>query len=340
MSAENKIYDLLEDYSFKKYVLNGEYTSKWENWLKENPHHKKDFDIAVRIINDLSQENNIILNEIRQNETKRKIKGSLLQEINNNSAGNKNVFWKVAAAILVLITIGSVAVLIKTDTRNSGSKEIAAVQRITKHNPKGIKSIVTFSDGSKAYLNAESTLNYTPAFEADVREVALTGEAYFEITKDEKRPFVIYTDNINVNVLGTKFNVNAYPDNDNVKVALVDGKVSVHTKNGDNIVLNPSEMCDYSSGSKKYKVMKFNSEEEIGWKDNILFFKNESLRNIFYRLERWYGVDILYDENDSLFMNWEFTGKFENRSLEYILNTMNYENKFDFEIKDDKVIIK
>ena len=340
MIAEDKIHDLLEDNSFRRYVAYGEYAEKWSGWQKDHPEYKREFKIAFELIENLCSENQSIIDDLRRKDIKNKIRHSLTNKIGNNSRISRRIIWKVAAAFLILFTSLSIIFLIQNDIKSPGAND-SSIQVITKHNPRGIKSIITFSDGSKAYLNAESEVRYPQLFSESKREVALKGEAYFEINRDVKRPFIIHSENIIIEVLGTKFNVNAYPENNSIQVALISGKVAVNAHKGDKIILAPLEMLNYSfTGKDSYDIVSFEPENVIGWKDGILIFRDESISNIFQKLERWYGVNIIYNRNRSIYSDWGFTGKFENRSLEYILNTMNHQGLFEFTIEKDKVIIK
>lgn len=339
MISENKIHNLLEDDSFRKFVVAGQFAEKWNIWLQNNPGYNREFKIASKIIENIYSENQAVMSELKQRDIKNRIKESLKKEI-ENKLRHRSFIWK--AAVVSLILVGSLAIALLFPERiDFREQDQPVIQKISKNNPKGIKSIITFSDGSKAYLNAESSIKYPQLFSGNAREVELVGEAYFEINKDENHPFIIHTDQVQIKVLGTRFNVNAYPENDQVKVALVSGKVALNSEQGDQLMLSPSEMFIYSTlGDRKYSIESFNSDHVVGWKDGILSFHNESLQYVFQKMERWYGVNILYDKNKSLYKDWMFTGKFENRSLEYILNTMNQEEIFDFKIENDKVIIK
>jgi ferric-dicitrate binding protein FerR (iron transport regulator) len=179
------------------------------------------------------------------------------------------------------------------------------------------KSIITFLDGTKIILNADSKLKYPESFEGGRREVYLEGEAYFEVAHDSSKPFIVHCHNISTTVLGTKFDVSAYSDEKKIAVSLVEGKVNVSEGNQNPInklvTLLPQQQFLYNTNKKTYKVKEFNIEEIIGWKDNLLKFNNETLSNVFIRLERAYGVK--FELEKGINNNYLITTNFENTSL-------------------------
>jgi transmembrane sensor len=342
MIIEKIIYDLLEDGSFRRYALHGEFVEKWEKWRKDHPEYRQEMELASMVMENLYQENKNIIHDLKEKDVKNKIKKSIFKAIDTNSSHSRFTIWKVAATLLILCTFIPVVWFVQNKfSTPETAPHVVNVPKVVKLNPSGVKSIITFSDGSKAYLNSESKIVYSQVFSEDLREVELVGEAYFEINEDENRPFIIQVGDLEIKVLGTAFNVDAYPENLFVNVALVSGKVLVNIPTGGNVELLPSEMLKYRlAGNETHKIVPFISEEIIGWKDGILSFREESVKDIFEKLERWYGVEIIYDKRNPVFSKWIFTGKFEKRSLEYILNTMNYEDIFEFKIENSKIIIK
>src|SRR5690606_2263632 len=137
--------------------------------------------------------------------------------------------------------------------------------------------VVTLSDGTRIYLNAESEINYASIFSDSLRLVTLKGEAFFEVAHDE-RPFVVEIDQTRVRVLGTSFNVNQ-GGNGALKVALVSGKVSIGDRQGNHVELKPSEMMVREENGRIHKTT-FDPLEVLGWKDKVLVFKKSSLPEV------------------------------------------------------------
>lgn len=132
---------------------------------------------------------------------------------------------------------------------------------------------VILPDGSSVLLNRHSSLSYPKRFKSDNREVQLTGEAYFEVSKDQKHPFIVQTEHINVQVLGTHFNVDAYRNNPEVKTTLLTGSVAVSNKsNSVRMILKPNEIAIYNKvGNKLTRQVTKNAKDEISWRDGELF---------------------------------------------------------------------
>lgn len=162
--------------------------------------------------------------------------------------------------------------------------------------PYGKRSSITFSDGTKAWVNAGSRLIYPAEFSKEKREIYVDGEIYIEVSEDKKRPFVIKTKQMDISVLGTKFNVSAY-EGDKVKnVVLLSGSVSIssNTHNKDKeIILTPNQM--YSDLENSYSVENVDASVYILWAQGLYQFESEELGNIITRLERYYGIKIECD---------------------------------------------
>jgi Fe2+-dicitrate sensor, membrane component len=158
----------------------------------------------------------------------------------------------------------------------------------------GEKIIVTLLDGTSITLNADSKLKYPVRFGEESREVALQGEAYFEITHDADKPFIVHTGDVSTIDLGTKFNVKAFPNDKNITVSLEDGKVKVSARDRraekKEIILAPTQQFVYNKEDETSTIESFDFQKTSGWKDNILVFDNEPLSNVLIPLERYFGV--------------------------------------------------
>lgn len=161
--------------------------------------------------------------------------------------------------------------------------------------PRGGEYQLTLSDGTKVWLNAESSLRYPVCF-YDKREVTLTGEAYFEVAKDSKHPFIVHSANNSIEVLGTKFNVSAYPDN-NMQTTLAEGKVKVSNSNLSVILLPNQQATIQESGNINIKDV--NAQLFISWAQGVYEFRQTDLQSIAAQLSRWYDVDISF-KNEGL----------------------------------------
>ena len=160
--------------------------------------------------------------------------------------------------------------------------------------PKGRKVDITFSDGTKMYVNAGSRVIYPALFKDDRREIIVEGEVYLDVKKDPSRPFIVKTKGFEVKVLGTQFNICAYKEDTTASVVLVDGKVEVETTNKKKSILSPNQLISINDeGSYIKNVDVF---EYICWKDNIMLLDGRMAGDVFERLSRHYGRRIVCDK--------------------------------------------
>ena len=227
----------------------------------------------------------------------------------------------------------------------------------------GSKSKIELPDGTQVWLNADSRITYDRNWPGTQREVHLTGEAYFDVVRDESRPFIIHTSSIDVKVLGTSFNVRSYPNEQTTETALIHGSVEItlHNNPDKKIILKPKEklivkndhvtVTDSNNAVVKnnasvpmltldrvrYYKKDTSSSIETMWVDNKLAFENEVFDRVVAEIERWYNVTITV-KNESL-APLHFTGIFENKPLADVMEALSFSFKSHYEIKDDKVTI-
>jgi transmembrane sensor len=198
----------------------------------------------------------------------------------------------------------------------------------------GEKSILTLSDGSQVTLNADSKLKYPDRFDDTRREVYLEGEGYFVVKQSHNRPFILHTGNLSTTVLGTKFNVSAYPENNTIAVSLLEGKVKVsRNEKGmtDNVVfLQPQEQLLYDKEHEVSSCSQFDSLEAVGWKDNIYVFENEPLDHVLSQLEKAFGIT--FKITDQTVLAQKITIKFENNSPQTVIDVIKHLTGLDYKI--------
>lgn len=183
-----------------------------------------------------------------------------------------------------------------TETLTPKEQRSKTVQNegLTVTTPRGGTYQVTLPDGTKAWLNAASTLSYSRKFGKEERKVKMTGEIYFEVAKvirsDGKRlPFLVETDKHQVQVLGTHFNVKAYKDEPDVKTTLLEGSVKIVSRNGQSVLLRPGQLAVLT---EKIEVIPADIGQELAWKNGDFIFKGETLENTLRQVSRWYDVEI------------------------------------------------
>jgi ferric-dicitrate binding protein FerR (iron transport regulator) len=223
------------------------------------------------------------------------------------------VFIRIAAAFAVLLILATGTIFL-IDVLKQRSDVIAWNEKKT---VMGEKSIVTLLDGTRITLDADSKLKYPARFGEESREVSLEGEAYFEVTHDDAKPFIVRSGGVTTTDLGTKFNINAFPDEENIIVSLEEGKVEVSTsgsrKMKEEIILTTAQQLTYNKDKGTNKIEQFDLQKAVGWKDNILVFDNEPLSKILLPLERYFGVK--FELADQSLANRTVKANFRNESF-------------------------
>lgn len=173
------------------------------------------------------------------------------------------------------------------------NKEPEVIRHLALSTPVGGQYQITLSDGTKVWLNASSTLTYPNTFsQSQERLVELSGEAYFEVVPDEKKPFKVKSKGQTVAVLGTEFNINAYDDEPAIKTTLLTGKVAITLPSGETRNLIPDQQSLVKIDDSQIYVRKVDGPDMIDWKNGDFVFNNESIEGIMRKISRWYDVDV------------------------------------------------
>lgn len=287
--------------------------------------------------------------------------GYLYQNLNLVSTEANNVVVPKENAIVLQVDNESAQVIDPTNTKNLTDKFGKIIGKQNKGKlvysnsvpkgkllystlkiPNGKTFEVQLSDGTVAYLNAGSTLRFPTHFEKKGnRQVYLTGEGYFEVTKDKSHPFVVNTQEMNVEVLGTKFNVSSYSNDVATEVVLVEGKVSLYkgVKKADKqVYLTPGLKGSTINGQDKITKVEVNTDYYTGWIKGNLVFKNASFNDIIKKLERRYSVTFI-NKNNTLGKE-VFNARFDNESIETVLKYFSDSYAINYEINKDIIVIK
>ncbi|MFT3902024.1 MAG: FecR domain-containing protein [Niabella sp.] len=258
----------------------------------------------------------------------------------------------IAAAVLVLaLGLGIFHFYLRDEEGQPQSQNILATK-------KGSKLNLMLPDGTKVLLNADSRLAYDLSFGKKLREVTLEGEAYFEVAKDSKHPFIVHTKEMDVKVLGTVFNVRAYSSESNTAATLLRGSVEVTLNKRSNrnvVVLKPNEKIivnnkENNTIKKPTKEratdiavvsIKINSMDssvlETQWTKNRLVFDQTDYGDVFPELERWYGISVIV--KDSSVLKRKISGIYENESLTEVLESFKLATGFKYNIEDNNLTI-
>ena len=206
------------------------------------------------------------------------------------------------------------------------------------HVPNGEKSMITLYDGTEVWLNSGTTLKYPVVFNKRERNVFINGEAYFDVVNDKKKPFYVNAGKMRVKVLGTRFNVYAYQEENILHTTLEEGLVDISIAGSKkSIKLKPGQQMSYLTATREYELTKVDTELFTSWKENRLRFENAELAEILKKMERWYDVKVNIDENVDISSRYTITIKTE--SLREILDVLSLTTHMNYKIKNDEVKI-
>ena len=238
----------------------------------------------------------------------------------------------IKIAAVVAITLGGSYFYYQS----SLEKELMAMQTITV--PAGQRINITLVDGTNVWLNARTSLSYPVKFGKNNRQVVLDGEAYFDVTKDKSKPFIVQTDNYNVEVLGTQFDVKAYSETGEFETTLMSGSVKVASASDSTqkITLKPNNKVFLQDG--KLHVTAVDDYNPYRWKEGLICFKNETFTSIMKDFEKYYGLTIQV-KNKNVF-KYVYTGKFrQTDGIDYALRVLQKDIKFTYQRDDENQII-
>lgn len=273
----------------------------------------------------------------------------------------RKLFYRMsgAAAVIILASVSWIFM----HNGSSPSKKNSTIQTQTLVAEKGSRTRTILPDGSSVWLNADSHVTYSENLSANTREVKLDGEAYFDVVKDAKRPFIVHVADYDIRVLGTVFNVKSYPDDKTIETTLIRGLVQVtkHDKKKQKpIYLHPNEKLivekfaankelplpniQSANVEKNYTIKPLDSSLkeperiETAWVYNRLEFNGDNFEELAGKLERWYNVTIIFD--DTAVKNLHLHGSFENETIEQALAALKIATPFTYEIHGKEIHIK
>lgn len=221
-----------------------------------------------------------------------------------------------------------------TEGGQSGGAEEYHLLRV----PRGGEYTLVLADGTTVYLNAESELRYPVKFSGERRKVYLQGEAYFDVARDERKPFTVEARGVEVLVLGTSFGVRAYGNEENVLTTLVQGRVDISV-DGQRAELVPGQQADFNRKSDRLTVAEVDVELYVGWKDGRLVFDNQPLSVILNELGRWYSFDVVYTNEEAKRIPYSLNIK-KHEDISHVLKFIERTGKVKFEINKNIIIVK
>lgn len=272
---------------------------------------------------------------------------------------------RIALLVGVFLLLAAGTIYFLTPKTNSVQEIGQVISSVATKN--GNRTKIVLPDGTQVWLNAGSNIDYNNStFNKEQREVSLNGEAYFDVTKDETKPFIIHTKKMDIKVVGTTFNVRSYNDEKTAEASLIRGIIEVTLKDrkDQKIILKPNEKISIATEEEKKIVTKKGEQislknnstpipqivvkelkpnptnniiPEIAWTQNKLYFEDESFEDIAPLLEKWFGKKVMI-QNESL-KKIRYTGNFENETIETVLAYLKLSRSFNFRIGNDTVVI-
>lgn len=238
----------------------------------------------------------------------------------------------VAAMLALVIGIASTFFVKSAIETASLAQSITTIETM-----QGQKTQMTLPDGTKVWLNSDSKLTYAGNFNSSDRIVNLEGEAFFNVTRNEEKEFIVKTSSIDVVVKGTSFDVSAYRDEKQISVSLLEGKVAITDKNGKQMTdMKPNELAIISRQNLRYTLYKENAEIYRAWVSDQLIFYNADIYEVTKKLERWYGINIILITPDE---RQKYTFSVKTESLRELLELFNKITPINYKINGKEVTI-
>jgi ferric-dicitrate binding protein FerR (iron transport regulator) len=276
--------------------------------------------------------------------------GNVMAQVNEKkSAGRtinfgflKTILVSAASIALILISVFTYRQMIYKPGSVADLDQPVLIEKVC---PEGQRMQVFLPDGSAVNLNSGSRLQYIVDKNDSIRSVSITGEAYFDIDKNQDSPFYLKTGNIAITTFRSSFNINTHYQDKNVEVVLDEGRMLIENLFSSfrpgmplRAYLEPGQKASYSLSNLTFEVDKVEETYDYScWKDDIIFFKQADFITLINTLEKWYGVKFTWDEMPS--SNWSFSGVFNNEYLDNVLQALSQEENIRFEKVNDEVKI-
>ena len=255
--------------------------------------------------------------------------------------------WKLGIAVSFLLTIMASAIWLFSGRRDENQREpsnSAQAEYLTRQTRSGEKLTLKLNDGTVIRINSNSKVRFPKAFTGAKREVYMEGQVFFEVKRDENKPFIVHSSGLITSVLGTSFAIMEDSATQRSQVAVLTGKVKVAmaeeqgAKESESLYLNPMDAATLDALEGSLEKIKVDYDEVFAWKDNVIVFQNATFEEVQIRLEKWFGVEFLMKKKINPIK--EFTGKFDDQTLEEILIGLSFTYDFDFTINDSTVVIR
>lgn len=242
-----------------------------------------------------------------------------------------SVFLRYAAAIVLTAGLTSLLYISRINSRDNYLSNI--YHNVTA--PPGQNTDILLADRSEVFLNSGTVLRYPANFSANKRFLSLSGEAFFEVETNREKPFIVSVGNLELVATGTSFNIDAYPCETEINITLIDGSAEIKDKSGKVMAsLAPGENVRYDTESNSITRTMVDTEFYTSWKHGIIKFSNRKLADIALDLERWYNVEIIFDDETS--KDIRYSGAIlKNKPIDQVLEILKLTSYFNYEIRID-----
>lgn len=262
------------------------------------------------------------------------LRGQILEKQFKPSTRLYQTIFRIAGVLVIGMILGIIINTTFHSLKNNKDRFLVFTA------PKGEKSFVLLPDSTKVWLNGGSMITLTPNYGWTNRKISLTGEAYFEVAKNKRRPFIISTEEVKVKVLGTKFNISAYSDQNEVITTLKEGVIELSSISEDAFkafTMHKNQMAVFDRSTSKMRLSLVDVETIIAWKENQLIIENEHYLKVFKKLGNWYGVSFIFENNPQIPPNYSMKVKTE--SLREILEIISVITPIHYQIEGNEVHI-
>lgn len=240
-------------------------------------------------------------------------------------------YLKIASVVILLIGTGFLLSLL-TINSSTNNYELVFNKPVNISSPQGQITIVILPDSTYVTLNCGSSISYGYDFFRGVRNIKLSGEAFFKVSKDKLHPFQVLVDGLSLKVYGTSFNVRAYPSDPNITTTLVDGSLGVININQEELVkLKSGDQAEFIKSDGKLTVKSVVTEKYTSWQEGIITFRSEELIKIIERIELWYNVEIIV-ENDLLLKDRYWGTLIKDKPVEQILELLKTNSSIEYKV--------
>lgn len=262
---------------------------------------------------------------------------SALLNVNNKINKRQSRKWtyslqKIAAILMIPLLLGSLSYIIYLKKHILPEKSAW----LTVETLPGQKSVLELSDGTKVWLNSGTSISYPVMFGTKNRKVKLTGEAFFDVTKMEHRPFLVDIGDLNIKVLGTKFNVSNYPSDAVSNIYLKTGAIELfedeEKPNHPILLMEPGEKVVFNKDENKISLQKEQTDICMAWIEGKLVFRNDQMSDVVLKLSRWFNVDIQIADPE--ISDYNYTATFQHESLVQILELLKISAPIDYKIHE------